>query len=270
MALCQVSPRLAREINIKHITVFSNRDRYMYYEQPPAPEAPPKAATALETAIYEFERKCDKYHGLESTPAPDGETKEQRDKRLKSWNEAREFLARERLQINTLASIEAGLKKYREELNILTSSERLEKMRKEKHHPARKLAKNLVAGGEPKPSVHHVAHHIIPGKGRWRQTQLVDIRLQLHLSNIRINDSKNGLWLSEPKESKGHWATPDSPAHKTIHGTNYEVWIVAQLGRIPAGKIFEAKLRSLKHKMKDGTYPVKIEQPKDSEWDGRT
>ncbi|MFC6632791.1 AHH domain-containing protein [Microbulbifer taiwanensis] len=241
----------------------------MKLEQPPAPAAPPKAATHLETAIYEFEKKCDTYHASQCAPVPTNEAQAEREKRLKEWNEARAFLAQERHKINTLASIEAGLQKYREELNILTSSERLEKMRKELHHPASKLAKHLVAAGEPKPSIDHVAHHIVPGKGRWRQKQLVDIRIQLHMTGVRINDPKNGIWLSDPKNSKGHWATPDSPSHKSIHGTNYEVWLVAQLGRIPAGRVFEAKLRALKSKMKDGTYPVKIEQPKDSQWDGR-
>jgi hypothetical protein len=241
----------------------------MIYEQPPAPNAPPKAATALEMAIYNFEKKCDDYHAKACGPVSANETAEQRDKRLKEWSEARAFLDRERLKLNTLASMEAGLVKYREELGILTSSERLEQMSKEKHHPATKLSKHLIAGGEPRPSVEHVAHHIIPGKGRWRQPQILDVRMRLHMTGIRINDSVNGVWLSDKKNSKGHWATPKSPTHKSIHGTNYEVWLIRQLGGSPAGRVFEAKLKALKSKIKNGTYPIKIEQPKDNHWDGK-
>ncbi|MFT7562016.1 MAG: hypothetical protein ACI93R_003950 [Flavobacteriales bacterium] len=241
----------------------------MKHEQPCALEAPPKAATVLELAIYNFEKKCDAHHSKAPTLTANGETGADKERRFKEWSQARDHLNQERHKINTLASMEAGLIKYREECNILTSSERLEVMRVEKHHPAKNLAKYLVAAGEPKPSLTHVAHHIVPGKGRWRQPQLLDIRLQLHMAGIRINDPRNGLWLSDPKNSKGHWATPESPTHKSVHGTNYEVWLVRQLGRLPAGKVFEAKLRALKNKMKNGTYPVKIEQPKDSEWNGK-
>lgn len=241
----------------------------MKYEQPPAPNAPPKAATALEMAIYNFEKKCDEYHAKKCVPPVTKETPEQQEKRIKEWSEARDFLERERLKINTLASMEAGLAKYRTELGILTSSERLERMRKEKHHPTKVLAKHMTAEGEPKPSKQHAAHHIIPGKGRWMQDRMTDIRLRMHLSGIRINDPRNGVWLPSTKDSKGHWATPDSPTHKSIHGINYETWLTARLNRVPTGAVFETKLKTIKLNIKNGTYPIKIEQAKDSSWNGR-
>lgn len=242
----------------------------MKYEQPPAPSAPPKSATPLEMAIHDFEQKCDHHHSQTCSKPPSNETPKKRDQRLKEWNEARAFLDNERLKINTLASVEAGLAKYRAELGILTSSERLEKMRSEKHHPTKVLAKHMTAEGEPKPSMQHAAHHIIPGKGRWLQDRITDIRLNLHLSGVRINDPVNGVWLPDAKKDKGHWATPEAPVHKSIHGTNYQTWLTARLSRIPAGPIFKAKLNTIKVNISNGTYPVKIEQAKDASWNGKS
>ncbi|WKT59942.1 AHH domain-containing protein [Microbulbifer thermotolerans] len=241
----------------------------MWLEQPPAPNAPPKAATALEMAIYEFEKKCDAYHATQYSPSLSNESPQERDKRLREWREAREHLEQERRRINTLASIEDGLVKYRMEFNALTSSQRLERMRKEKHHPTKVLARHLLAEGEPKPSLQHVAHHLIPGKGRCKQKNLLAARIKLHLSGIRINDPRNGVWIPNLKTHKNHWATPEAPTHKSIHGVNYEHWISVQFLPIPPGPTFVAKLRDVKMKIKSGTYPVKIESPKDPLWSGK-
>lgn len=79
-----------------------------------------------------------------------------------------------------MANAEEKLAEYRAEYGILTSSERLAEMRKEKHHPAKtKLGTNLIANHEPQPSTGHVAHHIVPGKGRWRQQNCRDTHSNL-------------------------------------------------------------------------------------------
>lgn len=241
----------------------------MRLEQPSAPDAPPKAATALELAIYEFEKKCDAHHATMCLPTPANETPQEREKRLRDWHEAREHLERERRRINTLANIEDGLLEYRKEFNVLTSSQRLAQMTQEQHHPTTLLAKHLTATGEPKPSKQHAAHHIVPGKGRWKQSKLLLVRLKLHQSGIRINDPRNGLWLPNLKKDKGHWATPQLPVHKSVHGINYEQWVSTELGFIPTGTPFEHKLRGIKTNLKNGVYPIKIEESKDPDWSGK-
>lgn len=239
-------------------------------KQPEAPCAPPKAATPLEQAIYEYERRCDTYFTKISSSTPAGETPTQKERRLEEWSKERGHLEAERRKVLTLASMEEQLAKYRSEFGISTSSEVLTQMLNEAHHPTKQLAKFMATEGEPKPSTKHAAHHIVPGKGRWKQSDMLAVRINMHASGIRINDPKNGAWLPIPKNSKGHWATPDAPSHKSVHGVNYEVWISKQLRLTPAGDMFTKRLALLKTGIKNGTYPVKIEEAKDPNWDGRS
>lgn len=88
------------------------------------------------------------------------------------------------------------------------------------------------------------------------------------MSRVRINDPLNGVWLPRDKRDANHWATPTHPDHKSIHGDNYEKWLATQLGAIGPGPAFLGKLAVLKAGIKDGTFPVKIVEPKDDHWDG--
>ena len=81
---------------------------------------------------------------------------------------------------------------------------------------------------------------------------------------------KNQAFFVLDQNSKGHWATPDALTHKSVHGVNYEVWISKQLRLTPAGDMLTKRLNLLKTGIKNGTYPVKIEEAKDPNWDGRS
>jgi|GEM_PF-4711120 len=236
----------------------------MAFEQPDAPNQPTKSATPLERAIYEYQLKADDYHAkaLKSRKA----SKEDKDRLKTEWLEARAHLDKLRMKIDTLAALEDGLAKYREEFGILDSEQRLAKMRAEKHHPTTALKKNLIGASEPPPTAEHIPHHIVMGKGRWRKRDMTRVRLKMFEVGIRINDAKNGVWLHPNKV--GHWATPDSPIHDPIHGYNYETWVVGKMKLTLQDAEFERALKDLKNALKGGAWNKKILERKDASWSG--
>ncbi len=233
--------------------------------QPDAPDAPVKAATALESAIYEYQLKADAHHksALQAQTA----TPEENAELLKEWQAARIYLDQLRMKIDTLAALEDGLAQYRHEFGVLDSEQRLAKMRSEKHHPTSVLRKNLIADADPPPTPDHVVHHIVMGKGRWRKREMTRVRLRMFDCNIRINDSRNGAWLHP--DVVAHWATPESPVHNPLHGYNYETWVISNLKITLTDEMFEEVLKDLKKSLKFGGYPKEILAPKNAQWSGQ-
>lgn len=236
----------------------------MRIQQPDAPNSPPKAASPLEMAIYNFEQQAKRHHKLKAKSKKNLSEAES-SKLQNQLKSDLEHLQRERDRLTLLASLQAQVEGYREK-NLSASPEDL---LKEKHHPTKKLSEHLRAVGEPQPSDRHDAHHIIPGKGRWRQKPLITARLNLHLHGVGINDPFNGVWLPRNKEDRGHCATPKAPAHKEIHRFNYETWIVSKfaISTLPK-QAFLANLRGVKQVLKYGGFPDKIVAPKDANWSG--
>ncbi len=176
-----------------------------------------------------------------------------------------EHLKKERIRIAAIASLQHDLEDYR----AGNLSEDVDDMASEKHHPTKKLANNLRAVNEPKPSLNHDPHHIIMGKGRWQAMQMMNARLTLHIHGIGINDPINGVWLPRNKKDKGHLTTPKAPAHKVIHRFNYETWISYNLGSVDIPEhVFRNRLKAIKHGLKYGGYPLKIIEKKDKNWIG--
>ena len=176
-------------------------------------------------------------------------------------------LQREKQRITSHALIQESLNVYREKCENSTRSQ----LSVEEHHPTDKLARYLTAVGEPKPTQMHEAHHIICGKGRFRQAIMLRARLNLHLHGIGINDPVNGTWLINFAQNKEQdWATADAPAHRKIHRFNYETWIGANLGvRNNLNKVnFLNNLRNIKVKIKTGNMPPTVLDKKDELWKG--
>lgn len=236
----------------------------MRFEQPDAPSALPKSATALSVAVYEYQQKADKYHqkALKIKTA----SKDIKETLEKEWVEARQYLDELRKKVLSLADMEDHLASYRNEFSILDSEQRLAKMRAEKHHPTTVLRDNLIRDSDPPPSERHVPHHIVMGKGRWQKRAMMIVRLRLFDAGIRINDSRNGVWLHPDKAD--HWANADSPIHNPLHGYNYETWIIANMKIGLTDAMFEQKLKEVKGKLKFGGYPDKILEAKDASWSG--
>lgn len=249
----------------------------MSYRQPPAPNAPPVAANALEWLVYDYQQKSHKYHSSLAAAIPENETPAEKAARLADWDKQAKHLERERRRAVTLADLEAKLEKYRQ----AAWGKSRQQLRLEKHSPTKILAKNLVANLEPKPSTLHEAHHIIPGV--WTHPQMLDIRLKLHDCRIGINDAFNGAWLPKLKVDKGHHLTPDYSSHQETFGWNYQHWIsvhlqsASTLSRNPAepqtnianASPFVRTLLGIKQRLKSGTYPPEIAQAKDPNWNGR-
>lgn len=220
-------------------------------------EPRPSNPTPLELAIYRFEQLA-KAHYLNGLNDMDEQAK---------FKHARDFehLQRERIRLSTQAALQQDLDSYRSD----NKQKSLTELANEPHHPTVRLSRNLTAVAEPRPSVDHDAHHIVMGKGRWLASQMMRARLNLHLHGIGINDPVNGVWLPRDKASAGHWATPNSPAHKDIHRYNYESWISSRLGgpALPESSV-RGRLRDIKHALTFGGYPSKIVEKKDAQWTG--
>lgn len=246
----------------------------MKFQQPPAPNSPPKEANALELAIYNYEQRAHSFHSKRHTLAKKNETAEQREARIKEWNSIRRHLNNEKAKIKLLSKLEQKLELYRKEAWGKSRSERLA----EKYHPTYTLARNLVASAEPKPSKSHQAHHIIPGKGRHDLMSFV--RINLADCGIGVNDPFNGAWL--PKIAN-HYMTPNATEHSKTFNWNYEQWVVknliSQSVEPPRKNEFQTSLNNhspfvyrlkwIKTQLISGKVPAKIGMNKDPNWDGK-
>lgn len=234
---------------------------------PPAviPKPRPSNPTPLELAIHRFEHEARVYHHKKAQLASASGCAEQLAAQRTALDRDWQHLQRERIRISTQAELQAGLEDYRANAKEQTAAQ----LSKEPHHPTAQLVRNLTAIGEPKPSLDHDPHHIIMGKGRWRKRQMIRARMALHMHQIGINDPTNGVWLPRRKADKGHWASPSAPAHKEIHGYNYETWIWRRFAALPLNEArLRLRLRDTKYQLKNGGYASSIAAPKDTKWNG--
>lgn len=231
---------------------------------PQPPIHRPSEPSALELAINRYEKECAKFH-YQRYPCP---TKDK--KAIAAWKAEIEkdwqHLKVLRRQIVGHVMQQSDLGSYRTAAQNATVGE----LYQEDHHPADKLSAHLSAIGEPKPSPEHEPHHIVPGKGRYRQDELMNVRLNLHSHGIGINDPLNGVWLKNFKKNKEkNWESPKSPGHREIHRYNYETWIISKfmLDTLPAS-VFINRLVDVKRQLKTGEHPANILVKKDVAWKG--
>ena len=227
-----------------------------HYPQPIRPSNP----SALEMAIYNFELKAKKHY--------DAKLKNSSDKaQVAKMQRDFEHLQKEKQRMIAAATARDILNEYREYTNAATSEE----LEQEEHHPSNKLANYLAAAGEPKPTPDHEAHHIVPGKGRYKQSDILAARLTLHAWNIGINDPRNGVWLINfKKNNPDDWATSESVPHRNLHRHNYEKWVGETLRVSLSQRDTENKLRMLKFKIQTNTMPPSVMAPKDATWNGKS
>ncbi|HAS6252689.1 TPA: AHH domain-containing protein [Vibrio vulnificus] len=229
----------------------------------------PRNPTAAELALGRFDALVDDFYKKYRVKPLVGETKQQKAKRLQFEAQDLRFLKRLRIELIAHARVEdlqAKLQTY--------SAENLKKTAKdlllEKHHPTAKLANNLTAAGEPKPTKNHEPHHIILGSGRFRKAEMRAARLNLHMHKIGINAPNNGVWLTNYAKNKAfNWEAPYYPVHRSIHTFNYETWISAKFSKgIPNKQRFEANLFQVKMDLKHETYPKELLEGKNELWKG--
>jgi len=177
-----------------------------------------------------------------------------------------DHLQHEKKRIATHVLLQRNLAAYRESSANASEDELLQ----EKHHPTKKLADNLTAVGEPKPTPMHEPHHIICGKGKYQQESLLLARLNLHSYGIGINDPYNGAWLINFTKNKDQdWATSEAPSHRQIHRYNYETWIATNFSgsNIPEN-LFLNRLKNMKVLIKTSNFPANVLGKKDESWKG--
>ena len=220
----------------------------------------------MDMSVYHFKCKAADFYNKLNENAQQNESEANRQKRIDNHQRDMDhlFMLQRTIEAHVLVQ---ELKTYQEENEQKTEHELLQ----EGHHPTKKLARYLTAAGEPKPTTFHEPHHIVPGKGLYRQRNMMTVRLNLHAHGIGINDPCNGVWLTNFLKNKPEdWATPEAPPHRKLHGFNYETWIFTKLrnSHLPA-HIFLGILKDIKRQLKDGTHPAKIVEKKDANWTGR-
>ncbi|NMF47842.1 hypothetical protein HHL01_06575 [Pseudoalteromonas arctica] len=224
------------------------------YPMPDRPSNP----SPLEMAIYNYELLAKKHYDDKRRKSAASKEKLQRDY---------DHLQKERKRLEHLLIAQQSLESYRAE----SGGSSVKELAEEEHHPTEKLAKFLRAAGEPKPTSYHEAHHIVCGKGRYRQRLTYAARLRMHSFGIGINDPTNGVWLRNFEKNKSDdWATPDTVSHRRLHRHNYEVWVSTSL-RTKVNKLdFINALRGVKIKIKNHMMPASVMMRKNANWDGKS
>lgn len=231
---------------------FKKNPHLNHYPPPERPLNP----SPLEMIIYLYEQKAHSFHHAKHQSAPKSETSAQKAEREAKRDRDWKHLRLERRKIVAHIKLQESLAAYREE----SKTKSIRELVAEEHHPTKKLARNLRAAGEPKPTPIHEAHHIIPGSGKHRRELMLQSRLNLHGYGVGINDPLNGIWLRNfAKNTPDDWATPEAPPHRPIHTYNYETWIAAMFSNdnLPES-VFLSRLTTVKRKLKDGTFPPNI------------
>ncbi len=173
----------------------------------------------LEAAIERYCEKAKAYFQQEQY-IDKNLTQLEREKKLAA---ALHHLEHERRLAEVIVNVQAQLEAYRAFGRAQKGSVGRATLKAETYHPAGTLGSFLQADGRPKPSCQHVAHHIVPGKGKTKVSGLA--RLHLYRYGVRINDPDNGVWLVRNKVDTPHWSMPEAKSHLSIHTHNYETWI---------------------------------------------
>ena len=248
--------RMKEATCVKHGAIFRMKaSESIQYIEIPKPERPTNP-TPLEMIIYNYELEARKFHNTRNKMAPVNESAEDKRARIAKRDRDWQHLRVERRKIAAHLKLQTQLNLYREANKKRSAFELLA----EDHHPTKKLARNLAAIGEAKPTTFHEPHHIIPGQGKYDQPIMEICRINLHTFGYGINDPVNGVWLRNfDKNKQDDWATPVAPSHRPIHTMKYESWISDQFlnDNLPEG-IFINRLRSVKYMLKTGSHPDHI------------
>ncbi|WP_299594580.1 AHH domain-containing protein [uncultured Microbulbifer sp.] len=168
--------------------------------------------------------------------------------------------------IQCLASVDAGLQKYRRDSDGWSS-----KQFRTETHDSSKLATNLERNGKPCPiprikgrpaeAPNRIeAHHIVPG-GDFRFDKAPLLRARLARAKIRINDPDNGAWLPKTPRDKipQH---PNAVPHRRIHREGYYRFLMGVLSTERNKIMFRVKLDLIGKMLQSGDTPDWMMLPK--------
>ena len=159
----------------------------------------------------------------------------------------------EEAYIGVIASIQAGLEKYRQAAAKMGSKD----IRGEEHN-SKRLGEHLRATGKAKPDDRCDAHAIVSGAHKYAALG----RAMLARHKIRIDDPDNGCWLPRRSKDTPHWAFPKAIPHSRIHRFNYyfHVWNVIRNTKNEPTLRFA--LQRIGARLQDGTLPKNVMLPK--------
>lgn len=214
-----------------------------------------------EKAIKSHEQLAKKHFSDENAPLTKQQAKDKRKAHKKltltqaerdaELKESLEFLEHERRHLENIEVVHAQLAKYREEGLRATKGSGSDQQRQstlkvlenEEHHPTKELEAYMRAEAVPKPTRFHTAHHILPGKGRWRQVELARARTHMHKIGIRINDPANGVYLISVDKNTPHWTMPGSGGHRRYHTSEYEGWVASKVRQLTSIDFIKTQLQ---------------------------
>jgi hypothetical protein len=118
------------------------------------------------------------------------------------------------------------------------------------------LAKNMAAGGLPKPKGEVDAHHVVSVRSKYASAS----RVLLYGWGIGVNDVDNGVFLPRNRKvqvinRRLHNATK----HSVVHTRIYHVAVFFRLGEVnpDSGQEGREKLRGIKLDLLAGTFPYR-------------
>lgn len=150
-------------------------------------------------------------------------------------------------RVKTIASVQAGIDKYRQQAKNMTE----EQLENEKHCSTR-LGTFLDALIMRRPPNCH-AHAIVAGN----HPLAAGMRLLLAFHGMRIDDVHNGCWLPENTAATPHPAFPKAPPHSRIHRLNYYLWLQGLLNenKIKDYKTLVIALKLITRHLHEHTFP---------------
>ncbi|MEC7547558.1 MAG: AHH domain-containing protein [Pseudomonadota bacterium] len=202
----------------------------------------PLPLTPLEHNIQEFEKAAREYHKLRLSKPVSVEEKKKIDEELKL---RLADLDRRMRNLETNSSIQERICLQQELCDYqssravpqdakVTTSEQLELMKSDPHHPTTNLRKNMEAAGIMTPDDNCHCHHIVvgggkrvkdpanPGGPKIQTKNAIMARARLHRYGIGINDPVNGVYLPKSMKYVPHWRFPKALPHANIHTFAYE------------------------------------------------
>ncbi len=155
-------------------------------------------------------------------------------------------------KVGVAAQIQMGIDRYRMAAKGMTE----EQLMDEGHNSALLGFHLEQAWGTRPPRCH--AHALIAGK----HTYAAELRLQMAIFKIRIDDVDNGCWLPENTAATPHPAFPSAPPHSRIHRYNYFFWLFSRLGSLEEVGLFRVNLRVVGNMLQQGKLPSYVMLPK--------
>jgi len=150
-------------------------------------------------------------------------------------------------RVKTVASVQVGIDKYRQEAKTMTQKQ----LQNEKHNSCR-LGDFLDALVMRRPPRCH-AHAIISGD----HADAATLRLIMAVCGMRIDDVFNGCWLPENTAATPHPLFPRAVPHSRIHRANYYLWLQERLAALSVNN-YAALARALKlitRQLHERTFP---------------